>query len=165
MLRFRHNSQAYFVRSGRSCRTVRYIPAVANRTWFLFSVSSFKVDNPAAARREATPPHFCLSERQPKHYDLPRFYVEPKFSAFSFGEFKVSNSNLPAPRRLRTVGLTSRCHRSFTVVRSAFGRRQATCGYFTAVPHPAVRHTPKGRASFCGAAPLPYYAINTGCYG
>lgn len=130
--------------SGRSCRTVRYNPAVANRTWFLFSVSSFKVDNPAAARREATPPHFCLSERQPKHYGLPLFYVEPKFSAFSFGELKVNNTYLPAPRRLRAVGLISRCHRSFTVVRSAFGRRQATCGYFTVVPHPAVRHIYEG---------------------
>lgn len=144
MLRFRHNSQAYFVRSGRSCRTVRYISVSTSRTEFLFSVSSFKVENPAVARREATPPHFCLSERPPKHYGLPLFYVEPKFSAFSFGELKVNNTYLPAPRRLRIAGLISRCHRSFTVVRSAFGRRQATCGYFIVVPHPAVRHIYEG---------------------
>lgn len=60
MLRLRHNSQTYSVRFGDSCRTARYI-SVFNRNEFLFSVSNIKVNNSAAARRDATPSLFRQS--------------------------------------------------------------------------------------------------------
>lgn len=60
MLRLRHNPPIRYIRSGRCCRTARYI-SVSDRSEFLFSVSNIKVNNSAAALRDATSPHFRQS--------------------------------------------------------------------------------------------------------
>lgn len=60
MLRFRHNLPIRYIRSGNTCRTARYT-AISKRSEFLFSVSNIKVNNSAAALRDAMPPFFRLS--------------------------------------------------------------------------------------------------------
>lgn len=55
MLRLRHNPPIRYIRFGSTCRTARYI-SVSNRSEFLFLVNSIKVNNSAAALRDATPP-------------------------------------------------------------------------------------------------------------
>lgn len=93
MLRLRENPLIRYIRSGRCCRTARYIPVVARRIEFLFSVSSIKVNNSAAAMRDATPPlfrqSFPMQERETFRYGSVRSGYRP---GFSFSRFRLVDS-------------------------------------------------------------------------